>query len=148
MPSDRESRACPAARRADLDMWVRRGCALIVAAVAAYASYEHQREFALRGGADPTSAALWPHGRTRKIAPRPVTGAATRQGWPLPLDRATLQHRRSRRSGARGVLFEAPLTRMPRSAMQRCPRSTSGNERLLGRGYGFALPWTCAATNS
>lgn len=47
-------------RRAHLDVWVRRGCALIVAAVAAYASYEHQSEFARRGGADPTSAALWP----------------------------------------------------------------------------------------
>lgn len=46
--------------RSDLDVWVRRGCALIVAAVAAYASYEHQRAFALRGGADPTSAVLWP----------------------------------------------------------------------------------------
>lgn len=46
--------------RADLQTWVRRGCALIVAAVAAYSSYEHQQEFALRGGADPTSAALWP----------------------------------------------------------------------------------------
>jgi hypothetical protein len=41
-------------------MWVRRGCALIVAAVAAYSSYEHQRTFAVRGGADATSAALWP----------------------------------------------------------------------------------------
>lgn len=29
-------------------------------AVAAYASYEHQRDFALHGGADPTGAALWP----------------------------------------------------------------------------------------
>jgi hypothetical protein len=47
-------------RGADLETWVRRGCALVVAAVAAYASYEHQREFALHGGADPTSAALWP----------------------------------------------------------------------------------------
>lgn len=49
--------------RPNLDLWVRRECALIVAAVAAYASYEHQREFAFRagrGGADPTSAALWP----------------------------------------------------------------------------------------
>jgi hypothetical protein len=46
--------------RVDLEMWVRRGCALVVASVAAYASYEHQREFALRGGADPTSAMLWP----------------------------------------------------------------------------------------
>ena len=27
--------------RAELDMWVRRGCALVVAAVAAYSSYEH-----------------------------------------------------------------------------------------------------------
>lgn len=47
-------------RRADLDVWVRRGCALVVAGVAAYASYEHQREYALVGGSDPTSAALWP----------------------------------------------------------------------------------------
>jgi len=41
----------------DLEMWVRRGCALIVAAVAAYSSYEHQRGFALEGGADPVNAA-------------------------------------------------------------------------------------------
>lgn len=46
--------------RPDADVWVRRGCALVVAGVAAYASYEHQREFALHGGADGTSAALWP----------------------------------------------------------------------------------------
>jgi hypothetical protein len=39
---------------------VRRGCALIVAGVAAYSSYEHQRHFALEGGADTTNAALWP----------------------------------------------------------------------------------------
>lgn len=39
---------------------IRRGCALVVAAIAAYASYEHQRSFALAGGADPTSARLWP----------------------------------------------------------------------------------------
>jgi hypothetical protein len=32
----------------------------VVTGVAAYASYEHQREFALHGGADATSAALWP----------------------------------------------------------------------------------------
>jgi uncharacterized membrane protein len=32
----------------------------MVAAVAAYASYVHQRSFALPGGADATSAALWP----------------------------------------------------------------------------------------
>ena len=42
------------------DVWVRRVCTLVVAGVAAYASYEHQRDFALHGGADPTSAALWP----------------------------------------------------------------------------------------
>lgn len=46
--------------RADLETWVRRGCALIVAAVAAYSSYEHQRHFALVGGADPANAGLWP----------------------------------------------------------------------------------------
>ncbi|WP_327388681.1 DUF2637 domain-containing protein [Streptomyces sp. 3213.3] len=39
---------------------VRRGCALVVASVAAYASYVHQREFALQGGADVVSATLWP----------------------------------------------------------------------------------------
>jgi hypothetical protein len=33
---------------------------VVVALVAAYASYEHQRVFALRGGADATSAGLWP----------------------------------------------------------------------------------------
>jgi hypothetical protein len=42
------------------DVWVRRGCALLVAAVAAYSSYAHQRHFALAGGADQVSAALWP----------------------------------------------------------------------------------------
>jgi len=51
----------PASSRARImDVWVRRGCTLIVAGVAAYSSYEHQREFALRGGADATSATLWP----------------------------------------------------------------------------------------
>ncbi|MEO3849892.1 DUF2637 domain-containing protein [Streptomyces sp. B8F3] len=43
-----------------LEGWARRGCALVVAGVAAYASYVHQREFALQGGADATGAALWP----------------------------------------------------------------------------------------
>jgi hypothetical protein len=46
--------------RDDWDWWVRRGCALLVATVAAYGSYEHQRLFALRGGADGGSAAWWP----------------------------------------------------------------------------------------
>ncbi|MEV0476198.1 DUF2637 domain-containing protein [Streptomyces prunicolor] len=44
----------------DLDSWVRPLCALVVAGVAAYASYVHQREFALQGGADTVSASLWP----------------------------------------------------------------------------------------
>ncbi|HEV2780213.1 MAG TPA: DUF2637 domain-containing protein [Actinophytocola sp.] len=47
-------------RSRDRELWLRRGCALIVAAVAAYGSYEHQRDFALHGGADPVGAALWP----------------------------------------------------------------------------------------
>lgn len=50
----------PIRTRPDVDVWIRRGCALLVAAVAAYASYQHQREFALHAGADPTSAGLWP----------------------------------------------------------------------------------------
>ncbi|WTE49212.1 DUF2637 domain-containing protein [Streptomyces sp. NBC_01622] len=61
-----ESAASQEPRRAaggglsDLDSWLRRGCALVVAGVAAYASYVHQREFALQGGADGVSASLWP----------------------------------------------------------------------------------------
>ncbi|MEV0220416.1 DUF2637 domain-containing protein [Streptomyces sp. NPDC050704] len=47
-------------RGVDLDAWVRSLCALVVAGVAAYASYVHQREFALQGGADEVSASLWP----------------------------------------------------------------------------------------
>ncbi|WP_406462380.1 DUF2637 domain-containing protein [Streptomyces sp. NBC_01622] len=44
----------------DLDAWIRPLCALVVAGVAAYASYVHQGEFALQGGADTVSASLWP----------------------------------------------------------------------------------------
>ena len=42
------------------DLWSRRLAALAVAGVAAYASYQHQRDFALAGGADLTTARLWP----------------------------------------------------------------------------------------
>lgn len=42
------------------DRWARRLGALAVASVAAYASYQHQRDFALAGGADLTTARLWP----------------------------------------------------------------------------------------
>jgi len=44
----------------DPDEWLRRLCTLLVASVAAYASYIHQRAFALQGGADTISASLWP----------------------------------------------------------------------------------------
>jgi hypothetical protein len=44
----------------DPDVLIRPLCALVVAGVAAYASYVHQREFALRGGADTVGASLWP----------------------------------------------------------------------------------------
>jgi hypothetical protein len=47
-------------RSRDRELWLQRGCALIVAAVAAYGSYQHQRDFARHGGADPVSAVLWP----------------------------------------------------------------------------------------
>jgi hypothetical protein len=43
-----------------VELLLRRVCALVVAGVAAYASYRHQRVFALEGGADVVSAALWP----------------------------------------------------------------------------------------
>ncbi|MFI6549464.1 DUF2637 domain-containing protein [Streptomyces prunicolor] len=44
----------------DPDVWIRPLCALAVAGVAAYASYVHQRDFALQGGADTVSTSLWP----------------------------------------------------------------------------------------
>ncbi|WP_405877813.1 DUF2637 domain-containing protein [Streptomyces sp. NBC_01136] len=47
-------------RAADVGGGVRSGCALSVASVAVYASCVHQRAFALQGGADATSATLWP----------------------------------------------------------------------------------------
>ncbi|MFJ9179432.1 DUF2637 domain-containing protein [Streptomyces sp. NPDC102360] len=50
----------PRKRPRDLDTWLRHGCTLVVAGVAAYASYVHQRTFALQGGADTISASLWP----------------------------------------------------------------------------------------
>jgi hypothetical protein len=43
-----------------VELLLRRVCALVVAGVAAYASYRHQRAFALEGGADVVGAALWP----------------------------------------------------------------------------------------
>ncbi|HEY0691757.1 MAG TPA: DUF2637 domain-containing protein [Kribbella sp.] len=46
--------------RVTAEEWVRRVCTLVVAGVAAYASYQHQREYARVGGSDPTGAALWP----------------------------------------------------------------------------------------
>lgn len=42
------------------DLWSRRLGAFAVAVVAAYASYQHQCAFALAGGADLTTARLWP----------------------------------------------------------------------------------------
>ncbi|MEV6538158.1 DUF2637 domain-containing protein [Streptomyces sp. NPDC051665] len=56
-----EQRASAVTRRGfDLDAWIRPLCALVVAGVAACASYVHQREFARQGGADAVSASLWP----------------------------------------------------------------------------------------
>jgi hypothetical protein len=43
-----------------VDLWLRRCSALLVAGVAAYSSYEHQRRFAAIGGAEATTARLWP----------------------------------------------------------------------------------------
>lgn len=50
--------ATPARR--DRMLWVQCVCTALVALGAAYASYRHGREFALRFGADPTTAAIWP----------------------------------------------------------------------------------------
>ncbi|MBC2903667.1 DUF2637 domain-containing protein [Streptomyces cupreus] len=61
MRRPQEATGHPVRRRGvDADAWVRPLCALVVAGVAAYASYVHQRKFALQGGADSVSASLWP----------------------------------------------------------------------------------------
>lgn len=49
-----------AAVRRDRSLWVQCACTALVALGAAYASYRHGREFALRFGADETTAAIWP----------------------------------------------------------------------------------------
>src|SRR5882757_8767477 len=41
-------------------LWVQCFCTALVALGAAYASYRHGREFALRFGADHATAAIWP----------------------------------------------------------------------------------------
>ncbi|WP_240690822.1 DUF2637 domain-containing protein, partial [Amycolatopsis sp. CFH S0078] len=44
----------------NLALWVQCGCTDLVAVGAAYASYRHGREFALRFGADVSTASIWP----------------------------------------------------------------------------------------
>ncbi|MGH3612798.1 MAG: DUF2637 domain-containing protein [Pseudonocardia sp.] len=46
--------------RRDRALWVQCVCTALVALGAAYASYRHGREFALRFGADGATAAIWP----------------------------------------------------------------------------------------
>ncbi|WIY01853.1 DUF2637 domain-containing protein [Amycolatopsis mongoliensis] len=50
--------ATPAKR--DRALWVQCACTALVALGAAYASYRHGREFAVRFGADEATAAIWP----------------------------------------------------------------------------------------
>lgn len=54
------SAAAAPRRMGKLDGWIRLLCALVVAGVLAYASYVHQRDFALQGDADEVSTSLWP----------------------------------------------------------------------------------------
>ena len=49
-----------APRNPTLDVWARRIATVAVAGVAAYASYQHQLDFARSGGADLATARLWP----------------------------------------------------------------------------------------
>lgn len=46
--------------RRDHALWVQVACVALVALGAAYASYRHGREFALRFGADETTGVIWP----------------------------------------------------------------------------------------
>lgn len=50
----------PQTSRRDRALWLQCACTALVALGAAYASYRHGREFALRFGADNTTATLWP----------------------------------------------------------------------------------------
>lgn len=50
----------PQTSRRDRALWLQCACTALVALGAAYASYRHGREFALRFGADDTTAMLWP----------------------------------------------------------------------------------------
>jgi len=49
-----------AAARQNRSLWVQCACTALVAVGAAYASYRHGKEFALRYGADETTAMIWP----------------------------------------------------------------------------------------
>ncbi|MFD5250075.1 DUF2637 domain-containing protein [Amycolatopsis sp. NPDC058340] len=46
--------------RRDLSLWIQCGSTALVALGAAYASYIHGRQFALRFGADTMTASIWP----------------------------------------------------------------------------------------
>ncbi|GAA4545049.1 DUF2637 domain-containing protein [Amycolatopsis samaneae] len=46
--------------RRDRALWIQCACTALVALGAAYASYRHGREFALRFGADESTASIWP----------------------------------------------------------------------------------------
>ena len=46
--------------RWDRELWVQCACTGVVALGAAYASYRHGQAFALRFGADATTAVIWP----------------------------------------------------------------------------------------
>jgi hypothetical protein len=60
MSTDQTTAAERAPQHPMLDLWARRVATMAVAGVAAYASYQHQRDFALAGGAHLTTARLWP----------------------------------------------------------------------------------------
>lgn len=51
---------CNQTARRDRALWLQCASTALVALGAAYASYRHSREFALRFGADETTATLWP----------------------------------------------------------------------------------------
>ena len=54
------STPAPARPTPDRSLRLQCACTLLVAVGAAYVSYRHGREFALRFGADDTTATLWP----------------------------------------------------------------------------------------
>lgn len=95
--------------RRDRTLRIQCACTAVVAVGAAYASYRHGREFALRYGADGTTAAIWP------LIVDGLLTLAMVELWQTGRDRnAAAGGQRGRRSCSGSVCRCAPISRRPR----------------------------------